>query len=171
MSLAQRNRKTRSGYRFYNGPLIEWIRHYVTMSGANTYTESTKNTPAQASVNVACIAHEFQVDHGNLDAAAHNDNINTQWLYNSKSSVIYQNDKDLIQKISFTCYLSTNGMHWQQMPYVARSSRPMMFGLDELIFGASTAGQAAAKTFYSRIGYTLTQVSAQRMINALVNKQ
>jgi hypothetical protein len=148
---------------------MEWLRGSATEGGAATYGETELKTPVGRANNLAMAIHKVEFQHQELDTIAAGDDFHCHLSMNSKSAVINLDSSDAIALWVKHLDLSTNGAIVHDANKSEVFYPPLLYAKSSIYLGIKTTGQAAAKTVYARIGYTLRFVSATRMVQALVD--
>jgi hypothetical protein len=139
------------------------------MSAANTFTEETLDTPVAKQVQVAMLLHEALFEPSGLDTVADGDFVSLQLTKSTQSGHLDLSYDEVVSKFRREFSLVTSGMVVYDKPMRRIFSRPQLYGKSKIYLGMITAGQAAAKTGHVAIGYTLNQVAAMRMYDALTD--
>lgn len=158
-----------SGYYYYSGPLLEYLRTSVTQGAANAYVEATMPTPVAKQLNVAMLIHEAEFSFSALDAVVDKDNAFMHLARSSQSSVLEIDDEDCITKLTRQFEFTTSGLTQHDLPVKWTPARSVIYGKSNLYFGFDTAGQAGAENGYCRVGYTLAEVDPHRLYDALTD--
>lgn len=148
---------------------IEWLRSSVTEGGANTYGETEIKTPVGRANNLAMAIHSVEFEHETLDTIAAGDEIGVHLSMNTKAALLNLNSSDLIAMWKKCLDLVTSGAIVHDATKIQTFYPPILYAKSSIYLGVKCVGQAAAKTVYARIGYTLRFVSATRMVQALVD--
>lgn len=159
----------RSGYYFYNGPLLEYLGMDITMSAANTFTTESKAAPVAKSMRVGMLMHELLFSFSSLDVVVDLDGVSLYLLKADQATTPYINEDNVLSQLNVTLRMVTSGMTKIERPSEKKFTRPIFFGKSNIWIGMNTVGQGAAKTGYAKIGYTLAQVSAYRIYDALTD--
>lgn len=148
---------------------MEWLRGSATEGGAATYGETELKTPVGRANNLAMAIHKIEFEHEELDAIAAGDDFGCHLSMNTKSALINLNNSDCIAIWKKHLDLATNGAIVHDANKSEVFYPPLLYAKSSIYLGVKTTGQAAAKSVYTRIGYTLRFVSATRMVQALVD--
>lgn len=148
---------------------IEWLRGSATEGGAATYGETELKTPVGRANNLAMAIHEVEFEHEELDTIAAGDDFGCHLAMNTKAALLNLNSSDLVAMWKKHLDLVTSGAIVHNANQSQKFYPPILYAKSSIYLGIKTTGQAAAKTVYCRIGYTLRFVSATRMVQALVD--
>jgi len=148
---------------------LEWLRGSVTQGGADAFGETEIKTPVGRANNLAMAIHEVEFEHETLDTVAAADESEIQLTMNSKTETLPISNSDLFAKWKKCLDLVTSGAIVHDVQRTQKFYPPLLYAKSSIYLGFDTVGQAAAKSAYTRIGYTLRYVSATRMVQALVD--
>lgn len=151
---------------------MEYLRGTVTETGANTFSQVTINTPVGRANQLAMLIHEIvmELDPTNsIDALADNDGINMQVTKDSETNLVGVDSESHIASHDQTFKLVTSGATTFDRRKTKIFNPPLLYAKSKMFFSAVSAGQAAAKTYNVKIGYTIEKVDKTSFIEALVD--
>lgn len=150
---------------------LEFLRFPENRESAiNTYTEVSVGTPVSRTDKRAMLIHIVEFTRpANLDVAADNDEFGAQITKQSKATLITLNDDDVIVLDKLVLKMLTSGITQYNQNKRIRFDPPILYAKSSIFFGIKSTGQAAVKTSYCRVGYTLETVPSEVFIDALVD--
>lgn len=153
----------------HKGPFLEFIRATVTLSAANTFTQVTIATPVGRASNLAMLIHSIETEVDGFDTPADQDQIEIQLTKVSQTAMIRLADPNLIYRDTRQIGFVTSGSFMFKNEDRQEFRPPILYAQSNMYFGCKTAGQAAARRFDIRIGYTIEAVDKTTFLEALVD--
>lgn len=148
----------------------EQIRASVTESAANTYTETTINTPVGKSTNLGMVLHGVEIEGLNLTHGTNLAEFAAQLTTVTQTGILNLNNPNLIFKHRTINMWAANGQN-AAVPTINRYSWPvpLLYAKSQIFFGVKQASGGAAGSCQVSIHYTIRKISLYKMVEALTD--
>lgn len=170
----QRRRPART--RRISDQWLQYVRGSVTLSAANTFSESTVNLPVVVAEGFVIEAHlvEFEMpamvvaDLGETDELVQFLVALTKATQTSVPNIadpnyIYGYAFDLVTPNARTAEQAPVAKHERSGSLFWQFPEPILLPFEQIFFGANTGGVAAAPTFRFRIGYKTIRLTTRQL--------
>lgn len=159
---------------------IQYLRASVTETAANTFTQTTINSPVVLSQGYVIEMHTLEFDHdvaavGELSATDDELVHRVQLTKTSQTALLRVNNPDLIANW-FEQYLSPAARTAEKAPVWSKTysgqrlwtfTQPVLLPFDELFLSMQGAGEAAARQSTMRLGFKTVRLGTQQLVELI----